>query len=100
MKGFTSDTYRVCTSDNAPNMLAAIPNKTEQIDAGLGCIDHQLNLIVNKSIDNDENVSEAVAAFKKLSARVHMASLDHQRIKRECEKINKNDPEGEQGKIF
>ena len=40
MKGIKSDTYRVCTSDNAPNMLAAIPNKTEQINAGLGCIDH------------------------------------------------------------
>lgn len=97
MKGIKAATYKVCTSDNAANMLAAIPNLTDQIDAGLGCIDHQLNLIVNKTIDENTTVSSAVAAFKKLSARVHRSSLDQQRIKKECGK-NKNDPEADQGK--
>jgi hypothetical protein len=98
IKALKDDTYKVCTSDNAANMLAAIPNMTDQINAGLGCIDHQLNLIVNKTIDENTSVSSAVAAFKTLSARVHRSSLDQQRIKKECAKT-KNDPESDQGKI-
>ena len=82
-----TQTITYCTSDNAANMLAAIPSKTQCIDIGFGCLDHKLQIVVNKALESDPNITEGLEAFKKLVARTHKSSLDQQRIKRECEKI-------------
>ncbi len=80
-----------CTSDNAANMLAAIPSKTKAFDHGFGCLDHKLQLVVNKAMaEADPKISEAVESFKKLVARTHKSSLDQQRIKRECLKVTQD----------
>ncbi len=85
--GFPSNLHKVCTSDNAANMLAAIPKKTEQIHEGLGCIDHLLNLVVTEA---NKEIGEALKIFSDLSSRTHRTPLDQQRIKLECTRINKD----------
>ena len=81
--GLKATTVRFCVSDNAANMLAAIPKHTKKIDVGLGCIDHLLNLIV-KATNKIPEVEAAIKECKDLSGRVHHTPLDQQRIKREC----------------
>jgi hypothetical protein len=95
--GLPTQVHTVCTSDNAANMLCAIPKLTEEIDEGLGCIDHLLNLVVNDCLETPE-ISDAVEAFRNLSSRTHRANLDQQRIKRECERMSKDDSVNEDGK--
>nr|XP_047145612.1 uncharacterized protein LOC124818636 [Hydra vulgaris] len=68
-------------------MLAAIPKLTEEIQEGLGCVDHILNLVVTECLGIPE-VKYAVDAFKKLSSRTHKSSIAQQRIKKECVRIN------------
>ncbi len=77
--------HKVCTSDNAANMLCAIPKLTEEIDEGLGCIDHLLNIVVNECL---ASVSEGVEACKKLSSKTHKSHAAQERIKLECDTIN------------
>jgi len=84
-------TNRVCTSDNAANMVAAIPKLTEQIDQGVGCADHLLHLIVLSSIKAVPEIFEALDSFKKLASRTHKSSLDQQRIRKECQKVSNDD---------
>ncbi len=93
--GLPTAVTKVCTSDNAANMLAAIPALTDKIDEGLGCIDHLLNIVVTECLAIPE-LGEAVLAFKKLSARTHKSCLDQQRIKKECNRL-KRDESGEPG---
>ena len=81
--GLRGSALRFCVSDNAANMLAAIPKHTKKIDVGLGCIDHLLNLIV-KATNKIPEVEDALKECKDLSGRVHHTPLDQQRIKREC----------------
>jgi hypothetical protein len=95
--GLPTSVYKVCTSDNAANMLSAIPALTEEINEGLGCIDHLLNIVVTECLAIPE-LAEAVLAFKKLSSRTHKTSLDQQRIKKECNRLKK-DESGEPGMI-
>jgi hypothetical protein len=95
--GLPSNIHKTCTSDNAANMLCAIPKLTEEIDEGLGCIDHLLNLVVTDCLAIPE-VKEGVEAFKRLSARTHKSCIDQQRIKKECVKMSKaNDSSLEPG---
>ena len=91
LKSIPEECQRACTSDNASNMLAAIPALTNEINVGMGCIDHLLNLVVNKSLGEDDEIKEAVDSFRNLSAKTHKSSLFYQRIRRECEKLNKNE---------
>jgi hypothetical protein len=86
-----NETARYCTSDNAANMLAAVGKLTNEITGGLGCIDHLLNLIVNASIKAIPEVRDAIESFKKLASRTHKSSLDQQRIRRECDRVSKDD---------
>jgi hypothetical protein len=85
--GLPSKIHKVCTSDNASNMLAAIPKKTEQIHEGLGCIDHLLNLVVTEA---NKEIADSLKIFTDLSSRTRRAPLDQQRIKLECSRINKD----------
>ncbi len=95
--GLPTAITKVCTSDNAANMLAAIPALTNEIDEGLGCIDHLLNIVVTECLAIPE-LCEAVLAFKRLSSRTHKSCLDQQRIKKECNRL-KRDESGEPGMI-
>lgn len=83
-------TRRVCTTDNAQNMLSAM-KKCTSITSSLGCIDHTLQIIVNSSLEAIPEIVEALDAFRKLVARTHKSSLDQQRISRACVKITKDD---------
>ena len=58
LKSIPEGCVRTCTSDNASNMLAAIPALTNEIETGLGCADHLLNLIVNKAFSKDEEIAQ------------------------------------------
>jgi hypothetical protein len=86
--GLPSNNHKVCTSDNAANMLCAIPKLTEEIEEGLGCIDHLLNIVVTECLAIPE-VKQGFDACKTLSSRTHKSSIDQQRIKLECDKITK-----------
>ena len=84
------DMMKFCTSDNAANMLSAIPAKTKSFQYGFGCFDHKLQLVVNKALDSNDEIVASIDAFKKLVARTHKSSLDQERIRRECEKITQD----------
>jgi hypothetical protein len=71
-------------TDNAANMLAAVPKHTKKIDVGLACFDHLLNLVVKAANLANPDIQEAIKDCKSFSARVHHSSPDHQRIRREC----------------
>ena len=53
------DKFSAITTDNARNMLNATQKKAKTIDMGLGCLDHLLQLVVNKSIDKVPGTSSA-----------------------------------------
>jgi len=77
-------------TDNAANMLAAVPKHTKKIDVGLACFDHLLNLVVKAANLANDHIQDAIKDCKSFSARVHHSSPDHQRIRRECHLL-KND---------
>jgi len=82
--GLRGNTLRTCVTDNAANMLAAVPKHTKKIDVGLPCFDHLLNLVVKAANLANEDIQDAIKDCKSFSARVHHSSPDHQRIRREC----------------
>ena len=88
--GLQRSTTTFCVSDNAANMLAAIPKHTKKIDHGLKCIDHLIHLIVKAT---NKAVPEVDTCFKEcrdLASRTHYSWVDQQRIQRECHLL-KND---------
>ncbi len=60
ISGLKGSTTRVCVTDNAENMLKAVPDLTKKIDIGLGCFDHLLNLVVKSANLADENILGAI----------------------------------------
>ena len=82
--GLRGNTLRTCVTDNAANMLAAVPKHTKKIDVGLACFDHLLNLVVKAANLANDHIQDAIKDCKSFSARVHHSSPDHQRIRREC----------------
>ncbi len=96
--GLPTQVHKVCTSDNAANMLCAIPKLTQEVDEGLGCIDHLLNIVVKEAIEVPE-LSRAVLSFTNLSNRTHRSNLDYQRIKKECDRVSKDDSLNEEGRF-
>jgi len=88
--GLRGNTLRTCVTDNAANMLAAVPKHTKKIDVGLACFDHLLNLVVKAANLANDHIQDAIKDCKSFSARVHHSSPDHQRIRRECHLL-KND---------
>jgi hypothetical protein len=88
--GLRRSTTTFCVSDNAANMLAAIPKHTKRIDHGLGCIDHLINLIVKATNKAVPEVATCFKECKDLASRTHYSWVDQQRIKRECQLL-KND---------
>lgn len=91
IKSLPEDCQRACTSDNASNMLAAIPSLTQEINVGLGCINHLLNIVVNKALQSCPEIAEAVDSFKNLCAKTHKSDLYNQRMKKECQKLSKDE---------
>jgi hypothetical protein len=87
LKCLPTECEKACTSDNAANMLAAIPALTKEVSIGLGCADHLLNLVVQKSFMLDDEILDAVESFKSLSSRTHKSFQYKNRIRRECQKI-------------
>jgi hypothetical protein len=47
-------------TDNAANMLKAVPDLTKKIDIGLGCFDHLLNLAVIGANCEVNEIAEAI----------------------------------------
>ena len=82
--------FTAMTTDNAINMLNAVNKESKTIHLGLGCIDHLLQLVINRSIDKVEVVKSAVNKFKKLSTATHKSSLNIQRIKKACGDLEKS----------
>ena len=91
------DMFTAITTDNANNMLNATQKKAKNIDMGLGCLDHILQLIVNRSIDKVPELKAAIGKFKRLATSTHKSSLAIQRIKKECADLDKS-AEGPKGK--
>ena len=60
--GLKGSTTRFCVTDNAANMLAAVPRHTKKIDIGLGCFDHLLNLVMKATSKEkaDEQIAKAI----------------------------------------
>jgi len=90
--GLKSSTTTFCVSDNAANMLSAIPKHTKKIDQGFGCIDHLINLIVKATNKSVPEVNTCFMECTDLASRTHYCPVDQQRIRRECQLL-KNDPE-------
>jgi hypothetical protein len=82
--GLGSSTTRFCVTDNAANMLAAVPKHTKKVDVGLGCMDHLINLVVEATNKAVPEIDAAIKECKDLSSRTHFAPVDQQRIRREC----------------
>jgi hypothetical protein len=87
----SEDCNRVCTSDNASNMLAAIPALTQEVNTGLGCVDHLLHLVVNKALSINADIAAAVDSFKNLASKTHKSDLHNQRMRKECQKVSKDE---------
>ena len=81
-------------------MLAAIPALTQEINVGLGCIDHILNLVVNKALTINPDIAEAVDSFRNLCAKTHKSDLHNQRMRRECQKLSKDESRDSPGNIL
>jgi hypothetical protein len=47
-------------TDNAANMLAAVPKHTKKIDVGLACFDHLLNLVVKAANLANDHIQDAI----------------------------------------
>ncbi len=60
VSGLRGSTTRVCVTDNAANMLAAVPKHTKKVDIGLGCFDHLLNLIMKQTNYSDQTIFGAI----------------------------------------
>ena len=75
------------TTDNASNMKAAC-RVSESIDDDFGCFDHTLNLILKSGVDQVPYIDNCIDKFKKLASTVHRSSLNLQRIKKSCAKLN------------
>jgi hypothetical protein len=60
VQGLRGSTTRVCVTDNAANMLAAVPKHTKKIDLGLGCFDHLLNLVMKATNKADDQIHQAI----------------------------------------
>ena len=62
VSGLKGSTIRVCVTDNAANMLAAVVRHTKKIDIGRGCFDHLLNLVMKASNKDkaDEQIAQAI----------------------------------------
>jgi hypothetical protein len=58
--GLKGSTTRICVTDNAANMLAAVPKHAKKIDIGLGCFDCLLNLVVKATNKADPTIAQAV----------------------------------------
>ncbi len=86
------EVFKAVTADNATNMKAATRKESDLLDLGLGCFDHTLQLVVNKSMDKTTGLQAAVTAFTKLSSNTHKSTLYQQRIKKECGDLNKSNP--------
>ena len=82
--------YKICTTDNAAAMLKATTD-SKVIHYGLGCFDHTLQLVINKSLKSDDipEVLVAINEFKVLSACTHKSPLSQDRIRLECLNMNK-----------
>jgi hypothetical protein len=69
VSGLKGSTIRVCVTDNAANMLAAVPKHTKKIDVGLGCFDHLLNLVM-KASNKEKADDQILKAIKVISVKL------------------------------
>lgn len=89
--GLTANIQTVCVSDNAANMLSAIPRLTKKVDKGLGCADHLINLVVKDAFKVDDDIAGTFNLCKELAQISHKSPLINQRLASECEIINLDD---------
>ena len=74
----------------AANMLNAVNKESKNITQGLGCLDHLLQLVINKAIDKVPAIKSAVQNFRKLATSTHKSSLALQRIKKACGDLDRS----------
>ena len=84
------DMFTAMTTDNAANMLNAVSKESKNITQGLGCLDHLLQLVINKAIDKVPAIKSAVQNFRKLATSTHKSSLALQRIKKACGDLDRS----------
>ncbi len=77
------------TTDNASNMKVAWRESTT-INHGMGCFAHTLHLIVNNGISKVDKLTKSLSVFKKLAKACNQSALYCQRIRKECEDLNKS----------
>jgi hypothetical protein len=77
------------TTDNASNMKVAWRESTT-IDHGRGCFAHTIHLIVNNGLSKVDKIANSLNVFKKLAKAFNQLSLYIQRIKKECDDLNKS----------
>ncbi len=83
------DCFKAMTTDNAANMRVAC-RESNTISEGLTCFAHTLNLVVNGAIKKVTKIQEGIDKFKRLAGACHKSTLYCERIKRECEDLNKS----------
>ena len=83
------EAHKAMTTDNAANMVAAC-RESHHIDSAMGCFDHHLNLIVKNGMKKVPEIIRAVMSFKRLATATHKSVLYCERIKRECNDLEKS----------
>ena len=81
--------HKALTTDNAANMLAAC-KEARHVQSNHGCFDHQLNLIVKNGLKRVPQIMKAVMAFKRLATATHKSTLYCERIRQECNDLEKS----------
>lgn len=81
--------HKSMTTDNAANMKVAC-RESRTIDLGMTCFAHSLNLVVVNGIKSVPKIQIAVDEFKKLVGGCHKSTLYCERIRKECEDLNRS----------
>ena len=81
--------HKAMTTDNAANMKVAC-RESRTIDLGTTCFAHTLNLVVVNAIKSVPKIQIAVDEFKKLVGGCHKSTLYCERIRKECEDLNRS----------
>ncbi len=78
-----SSTNRMCVHDAAANITAAVP-RSNQLTDSFTCLDHIINTVLSRAVQETPNVKEVLDATTKLSSRTHQSTLSQQAIRVEC----------------
>ena len=83
ISSLNSSTLRVCVHDAAANITSAVP-RANQLTDSFTCLDHIINTVLIRAVQDTPNVKTVLEAVTKLSSRTHQSSLSRQAIRTEC----------------